>query len=222
MLKLYSYYRSTASYRIRIALNYKQLDYKINAVDLIQGAQFDTNYLSHNKQGRVPTLVDDDFEIGQSAAILEYLEEKYPEPALLPKNMQARAWVRYLSQIIISDAHPLNNSSVLKFLANSLELDKSKINVWYHHWLKICLDTFESLLATHPECKEFCWGDKPTIADVCLIPQIYNAYRFNFSMNNYPTINRINQHCLSLPFFVKASPENQPDYQANRPGSAVP
>lgn len=222
MIELYSYFRSSAAFRIRIALNYKQIEYKINSVDLIHGAQNEQNYLAHNKQGRVPTLVDDNFAIGQSAAILEYLEEKYPEPALLPKNIQARAWVRYLSQIIISDTHPFNNSSVLKYLMHQFEFDKSKIKSWYHHWLEICFNTLESNLATHSECKLFCYGDNPTIADICLIPQLYNAHRFEFPMNNYPTLNRINQHCLSLPYFVKASPENQPDYQEKRPGSVVP
>lgn len=222
MIELYSYYRSSAAYRIRIALNYKQLDYKINSVDLFHGAQKEQNYLAHNMQGKVPTLVDDDFAIGQSAAILEYLEEKYPEPALLPKDIQARAWVRYLSQIIISDTHPLNNSSVLKFLKNQFELDKLKIKSWYHHWLEVCLNTLESILATHSECNLFCYGDSPTIADICLIPQLYNAQRFEFPLDNYPTLNRINLHCLSLPDFVKANPENQPDYQENRTGSVVP
>jgi maleylacetoacetate isomerase len=222
MLELYSYYRSTASYRIRIALNYKQLDYKLIPVDLIAGEHHENNYLKHNQHGRVPTLVDGAFEIGQSAAILEYLEEKFPAHALLPDDINARAWVRYLSQIIISDTHPLNNSGIIKFLTNPLGFDKSQIKLWYHHWLKLCLDTFESILLKHPDCNNFCWGDNPTFADVCLIPQIYNAYRFEFPMKNYPTLKRIYEHCLSLNYFDKARPENQPDYIHNRPGSVVP
>ncbi len=222
MLELYSYYRSTASYRIRIALNYKQIDYKLISVDLINNEQYENNYLAHNKQGRVPTLKDGTFEIGQSSAILEYLEEKYPEYSLLPDDIKARAWVRYLSQIIISDTHPLNNSGAIKFLANPLGLDQAQIKLWYHHWLKKCLDTLENILSASSNCNNFCWGNKTTIADVCLIPQIYNANRFEFAMDNYPTLKRINDHCLSLPYFDKARPENQPDYIHNRPGSVVP
>lgn len=222
MLELYSYYRSTASYRVRIALNYKQINYKLISVDLINNEQHENSYLTHNKQGRVPTLKDGTFEIGQSSAILEYLEEKYPENPLLPTDIKARAWVRYLSQIIISDTHPLNNSGVIKFLKNTLGLDQEKIKIWYHHWLKQCLDTLENILSTSPDCNNFCWGEQPTIADLCLIPQIYNANRFEFSMDKYPTLKRINDHCLSLPYFDKARPENQPDYNHDRPDSVVP
>ena len=221
-MKLYTYYRSTASYRVRIALNYKNIHHELLPIDLIHGKQHDEFYKKHNKQGRVPTLSEDNFEIGQSSAILEYLEEKYPQPALLPSNIHARAWVRYLSQIIISDIHPLNNSSVIKFLNKSLELDQSKIKIWYHHWLKQGFDTLESILAEHPECENFCWGSKPTFADICLVPQVYNAYRFEFPMDNYPTLRRINEYCLSFDFFQKARPENQPDYDASRENKTVP
>lgn len=216
MLKLYSYYRSSASYRVRIALNYKKLEYKIIPVDLNSGEHYSTEYQIVNKQGRIPTLVDNDFEVGQSSAILEYLEEKYPEPELLPHDIKARAWVRYLAQIIISDIHPLNNSGVIKFLRTSMEMDSAQIIFWYHNWIKRGFDALEKMLYNHPNRKNFCWNNRPTLADVCLIPQIYNAYLVNFPMDNYPTLRSINEYCLSLPYFNKAKPENQLDYKEER------
>lgn len=213
MLQLYSYYRSTAAYRVRIALNYKSIPYEIIPINLLLNENLNESYLLHNKQKRVPTLVDGDFEVGQSSAILEYLEEKYPQPALLPNDFKARAWVRYLAQIIISDMHPLNNISVLRFLKDPLKHEQSDITLWYHHWLKQGFDALESILVNHPDCKNFCYGSVPTLADLCLIPQIYNANRFEFSMDAYPTLQRINKHCLLLPYFEQARPENQVDYQ---------
>jgi len=210
-MKFYAYYHSTAAYRIRIALNYKNINHELVSIDLMAGKHHDESYKKHNRQARVPTLDDDGFEIGQSSAILEYLEEKYPEPALLPHDIKKRAWIRYLSQIIISDIHPLNNSGVLNFLKNLLNQDQSKIQLWYHHWVKCGFDALEAILTDHPDCKSFCYGDTPTFADICLIPQVFNAYRFGFPMNNYPTLRRINEHCLLLPYFEKARPENQTD-----------
>lgn len=211
MVTLYSYYRSSASYRVRIALNYKQIAYDLVPINLLTGEHLGENFLGHNKQGRVPTLNDNQFEIGQSSAILEYLEEKYPEPALLPHKLESRAWVRYLSQLIISDIHPLNNSSVLKYLAEPVGLNQDTIQQWYHHWVKLGFESLENILSKHPDCKNFCWGDQPTFADLCLIPQVYNAHRFKLPMDTYPTLCRIYEHCLTLPYFEKARPENQPD-----------
>ncbi|OGV26012.1 MAG: maleylacetoacetate isomerase [Legionellales bacterium RIFCSPHIGHO2_12_FULL_37_14] len=211
-MKLYSYYRSSAAYRVRIALNYKNLAYDIIPVNLLQKAHLKADYKQINNQGRVPTLLDDNIKIAQSAAILEYLEEIYPEPSLLPKDIPARAWVRYLAQIIISDIHPLNNASVLNYLKETLGQDQNAVTNWIHHWIKQGFDSLESLLATHPKCQNFCFGDTPTFADCALIPQIYNAYRFNFPVDNYKTLRRIYDHCLTLSYFAKARPENQPDF----------
>lgn len=222
LLKLYTYYRSTAAYRVRIALNYKNVPHELIAVDIIQGKHRMEEYKKHNRQGRIPTLSDCDFEIGQSSAILEYLEEKYPQPALLPSDTKARAWVRYLSQIVISDMHPLNNSGVLNYLKNSLHLNQDQVMDWYQNWLKQGFDTLELILANNKNCGNFCFGDQLTLADICLIPQVYNAYRFNCSMDNYPTLRRINDYCLTLPYFDKARPEKQIDYVTDRPNSSFP
>lgn len=211
-MNLFTYYRSTAAYRIRIALNYKQIDHKLMPINLLNSEQQTDNYKQHNPQGRVPTLELDFFKLGQSSAILEYLEEAYPEPRLLPQAIEDRAWIRYLSQIIISDMHPLNNLSVLNFLKNEFALNPNQIQTWYHHWLKLGFDTLESLLKDNAKCNNFCFGETPTFADICLIPQIYNAHRFVFSMQPYPTLLRIYEFCTQLPYFLAAAPENQPDF----------
>lgn len=220
-MKLYSYYRSTAAYRVRIALNYKGLDYEYIPVNLIQNQQLEQSYRNHNPQGRVPTLQDGNFELGQSMAILEYLEEKYPQPELLPKDIKARAWIRYFSQIIACDIHPLNNSGSVNFLRNQLDQSQEKITAWYHHWLREGFDALETLLKNNSHHGPYCWGSAPTFADLCLIPQVYNASRFEFSMENYPLIQEINAYCLQQAFFEKAIPENQPDY-VNRLNTATP
>lgn len=220
-MKLYSYYRSTAAYRVRIALNLKELNYDIIPVNLVEGKQREASYLEHNPQGRVPTLVDGDFEFGQSMAMLEYLEEQYPTPALLPKDIKGRAWVRFFSQIIVSDIHPLNNTGPLKFLASSFGLSAEQTQQWYHQWLRLGFDALEKLLLANTQRKNFCFGDKVTFADICLIPQVYNAQRFEFSMEKYPLIQQINAHCLALPAFERAQPENQPDCMA-RSNKVIP
>ena len=210
-MKLFTYFRSTAAYRVRIALNYKNLEHELIRINLLHEEHREKDYKKINFQGRVPTLEDQSFFLGQSSAILEYLEEQYPEPHLLPANIQDRAWIRYLSQIIISDIHPLNNMGALNLLKETFHIAPDQISYWYHHWLKQGFDTLEALLSGHPQCKKFCFGATPTFADICLIPQIYNAHRFEFSMESYPTLRRINKHCMQLPFFLKASPEHQGD-----------
>ena len=220
-MKLYSYYRSTAAFRVRIALQYKGLDYEYIPVNLIQNKQLEKSYRDHNPQGRVPTLEDGDLKVGQSMAILEYLEEKYPQPALLPKDLKARAWIRYFSQIIVSDIHPLNNSGSINFLRDQLDQPQQQITAWYHHWLRQGFDALETLLRDNLHRGPYCCGASPTFADICLIPQVYNADRFEFSMENYPLIREINDYCLTQPFFAKATPENQPDY-VSRLNTATP
>ncbi len=211
-MQLYSYYRSTAAYRIRIALQYKKLNYECIPVNLLKGQHHDENYVIYNPQRRVPTLIDNGFVLGQSMAILEYLEEQYPTPTILPGDPQERAWVRSIAQIIACDIHPLNNLGVLKYLGDKLHHSKEEITSWYHHWLKQGFDPIENLLQQNSAREHYCLGNTPTFADICLVPQVYNAHRFEFSMNDYPIIREINDYCLTQPFFEQARPENQPDY----------
>jgi len=214
MITLYSYWRSTAAYRIRIALNIKQVAYTQQSVNLVRdgGEQHEAEYRNINPQGLVPSIVHGDVKISQSIAILEYLEEKYPQKvALLPKTLEQRAFVRQLCQIIASDLHPLNNLRVLQYLSNSLKVDEKQRMKWYHHWLGLGFDAFSSLLDKQGISGSYCLGGELSMADVCLIPQIYNADRFGFSMASYPRLLEINQHCLKLQRFKDAIPENQPD-----------
>jgi len=212
-LCLYTFYRSTAAYRVRIALNYKELPHNMISINLSAGEQRGAEYKKMNPHGRVPLLVDGDFQVGQSAAILEYLDEKYPERPLLPKSIESRAWVRYLSQIVVSDMHPvMNNSSVVAYLKAKRGFTDDQVQQWYFQWLKQGFDALETNLSKHPDCEDFCFGKTPTIADVCLIPQVYNAYKFKFPMTDYPTLDRIYKHCSSLDYFEKAKPENQFDF----------
>lgn len=203
MIKLYDYFRSTASYRVRIALNLKNLAHEKIAVNLIKdgGEQLKAEYLQNNPQGLVPTLVDGSFNLTQSLAILEYLEEKYPQPNLLPTNMEDRARVRSIAQLIACDIHPLNNLRVLQYLTSTGGFsEKAKLS-WYKHWVKEGFTALEQLLNRHNSNGKFCVGTQPTIADICLVAQMYNANRFECPLQNYPTIVAINQHCCTLPAF---------------------
>ncbi len=213
MIKLYGYWRSTAAYRVRLALNIKQVSYSQQSVHLVKdgGEQHKPEYQSINPQGLVPTLVDDGIAIGQSLAILEYLEEKYPQRSLLPSVATERALVRQLCQIIACDLHPLNNLRILKYLSNELNIGEADKTKWYHHWLAQGFNAFDKLLAKSDLSGPYCFGRELSMADVCLIPQIYNADRFDFAMEAYPRLQKINQNCLKLQRFRDAIPENQPD-----------
>lgn len=213
MIKLYGYWRSTAAYRVRLALNIKQVSYSQQSVHLVKdgGEQYKPEYQSINPQGLVPTLVDDGFAIGQSLAILEYLEEKYPQRSLLPVTPAERAVARQLCQIIACDLHPLNNLRILKYLSNELKISDADKSKWYHHWLAEGFGAFDKLLAKSDLTGPYCLGGELSMADVCLIPQIYNADRFDFSMDAYPRLQEIKQNCLKLTRFQDAIPENQPD-----------
>ena len=208
MIKLYDYFRSTASYRVRIALNWKELPHELIEVHLVKegGQQKKPDYLSQNPQGLVPALIDGDMTLTQSLAILEYLEEQYPTSSLLPENSTDKALVRSIAQIIACDIHPLNNLRVLKYLAETLEQTDETKTTWYHHWIQQGFDAIEALLAKHQSNPNFCIGEQVSIADVCLIPQIYNANRFECDLSAYPRIMNINNYCLTLPAFDKASP----------------
>ncbi len=207
-MKLYDYYRSTASYRVRIALNLKQISYTKIEIHLVNqgGEQHHSDYLKLNPQGLVPTLDENGHIIGQSLAIIEYLEELHPTPPLLPKTPLARARVRQLALLLASDVHPLNNLRVTNRLRSQFSADDEQVQDWYFHWLKLGFDAFEAQLRTIPHKEAVCYGDEVSMADLCLIPQVFNAHRFGFSMEDYPLINAINAHCLTLPAFIDARP----------------
>ena len=191
-MKLYDYYRSTASYRVRIALKLKDMPYEAIPIHLINqgGEQHLPEYQALNPQSLVPTLIDHKHILSQSLAIIEYLEDIKPFPALLPKDRVARAHVRQL-----------NNLRVLQQLKKQFSANESQINEWYHHWLKQGFDAIERLLETYPRDTDVCYGNQVSLADICLIPQVYNATRYHFSMDNYPLINRITSYCLTIPAF---------------------
>lgn len=209
-MKLYTYYRSSAAYRVRIALNLKGLAREDVYVHLRKGEQTAADYLSFNPQGLVPTLIDGEATIGQSMAILEYLEEAYPEPALLPAERADRARCRQLAQIICCDVHPLNNLKVLGYLTGEMGLGEDQRLQWYRHWSGEGARALEGLLAG-PATGRFCHGDTPTLADLCLVPQLYNFGRFDVDLSACPTLLRINEACLALDAFATAAPDVQPD-----------
>lgn len=207
-MNLYDYYRSTASYRVRIALNLKNITYETLSVHLINqgGEQYASEYLQLNPQGLVPTLEENGHIITQSLAIIEYLNDIEPEPPLLPRTPLARAHVRSMALGIACEMHPLNNLRVLNYLRETFQADEQQVNNWYHHWLKTGFDALEKRLQSIPNRQYFCYGTHVSLADICLIPQVYNATRFNFSMTQYPNINEINTHCLNLTAFQNAAP----------------
>lgn len=214
MLQLYNYFRSSASYRVRIALNLKGLPYEYVPIHLLKdgGQQHTADYQRINPAELVPALVDDGHAIGQSLAIMEYLDETRPElPALLPRDALGRARVRALAQSIACEIHPLNNLRVLQYLEKDLKLDEATKATWYRHWITLGFTAMEAMLADNPQTGTFCHGDAPGLADCCLIPQIANSRRFDTPLEAFPTIRRIEQACLALDAFAKAAPQLQPD-----------
>jgi len=213
MRKLFGYFRSSAAYRVRIALGLKGLEYEHAGVNLLPGIseQKADAYRGLNPQGRVPYLIDGDISLSQSSAILEYLEEAYPKSALLPVGLAARARVRQLCSIVASDIHPLNNLSVLTYLKTELGQDDDAVNTWYRHWISEGFSALEYWLAASKNTGRFCHGDTPGLADVYLVPQLYNARRFKVPLEGFPTIARIDSACSEIAAFRAATPENQPD-----------
>ncbi|MBP6563015.1 MAG: maleylacetoacetate isomerase [Neisseriaceae bacterium] len=212
-MKLYGYFRSSAAYRVRIALNLKGLAYDHVGVHLVNngGEQHGSAYRSLNASALVPTLVDGDLVLGQSLAILAYLEEAYPDaPPLLPTDVATRAHARAFAAAIACDIHPLNNLRVLNYLNQPLGVEAAQKSAWYGHWITLGFHALEAQLARHGS-GNFCFGDAPGLADCCLIPQVYNALRFHVDLNAYPHIGRIYEHCHTLDAFIHAAPENQPD-----------
>ena len=214
MLKLYSHFRSSASYRVRIALNLKGLAYEYQAVNLRGGEQHGEQFRKVNPQGLVPALADGPLIIGQSLAIIEYLEERWPKPPLLPPDPGERARVRGLADLVACEIHPLNNLRVLQHVRSAFGLDDAGVTRWYHHWLREGFSLLEAQLASHPATGGFCHGATPTLADIFLVPQVANAQRYKFDMSPYPAISRINAACLELEAFRKAAPQNQPDAES--------
>lgn len=209
---LYGYFRSSAAYRVRIALNLKALSYEQVSVHLRRGEQSGDAYRALNPQGFVPALVEDDQVLVQSLAILEYLDEAFPDtPPLLPAEPSARARVRALAAIVGCDIHPLNNLRVLKYLTGPMGQPQSVAVDWYNHWIAEGFTALERLLDGHPRTGRFCDGDTPGLADACLVPQVFNAARHDLDMTPFPTLRRIVDACETLPAFSDAHPMNQPD-----------
>ncbi|CAM2862161.1 maleylacetoacetate isomerase [Legionella worsleiensis] len=209
---LYDYFRSTACYRVRIALNLKNIAYEKKEIHLIHhgGAQNTSEYKSINPQGLVPSLEVNGHLIHQSLAIIEYLDEIHPNTPLLPKDPLLKATLKSLALIIACDMHPLNNLRVLNRLRDQFNAQEEDVMAWYHHWLKTGFDAFEAGLNRLERTKPLCSGNEVSLADLCLIPQVYNAHRFNFSMMDYPLIMAINDYCMTLPAFQEASPKETP------------
>jgi maleylacetoacetate isomerase/maleylpyruvate isomerase len=211
-MKLYTYYRSTAAYRVRIALNLKGLPYEAVPVHLLRSEENDPAYRALSPLGTIPALLaDDGSALTQSLAIVEYLDEIHPRPALLPADPLERARVRALALTIACDIHPLNNLRVLNYLKQNFGVSEEQKNAWYRHWVADGLMACERLLAGHPATGDFCHGDTPTVADCCLVPQVFNARRFDCPLDEMPTIRRIAARCEELPAFAAAAPSNQPD-----------
>jgi len=211
-LKLYDYFRSSAAYRVRIALNFKGVAPERAFVHLRQGAQHEAAYRELNPQGLVPLLVTDDGDaLSQSLAIIEWLDETHPAPPLLPRTPAERARVRSLALAVACDIHPLNNLRVLKYLTGTLGASDAARDTWYAHWCEVGLAALETRLAREPATGRFCHGDAPTLADVCLVPQLANARRVTLDLAPFRTLLRIEAECAALPAFADAAPARQPD-----------
>ncbi len=222
-MQLYNYFRSSASFRVRIALQVKGLAYDYLPVHLVKGEHQSADYASRMGDALVPALVTDDGAVlAQSMAIIEYLEETHPTPALLPPDALARARVRALAQMVACEIHPLNNLRVLRYLVRELKVPEDAKNAWYHHWVRSGLEAFERQLALLAQERAgqglppsvLCWGDTPTLADCCLVPQIFNAQRFNAPLNGLPLTMGAFNACMALPAFQQAQPLACPDSEA--------
>jgi maleylacetoacetate isomerase len=210
-VKLYTYYRSQASFRVRIALNLKGLAHDDTFLHLEKGDQFAADYKALNPQMVVPTLIDGDVKLFQSLAILEYLDEKYPEPPLLPADVAARAWVRGFALINIADSHPLIVPRIRHYLLDEWQLGQEKMLGWIRHWLGAGLAAMEALLAEHKESGRFCHGERPTLADIGLMTQVTPAKNFDCDVAPYKRVMRIYDSCMAIPAFADAHPSKQPD-----------
>ena len=210
-MKLYTYFRSSAAFRVRIALNLKGLQYEAKFVHLAKGEHRAAGYAALNPQALLPTLEDGTARLNQSLAIIEYLEETHPEPRLLPRDPAARARVRALSLLVACEIHPLNNLRVLQHLRKQLGQDEAQVNAWYRHWVADGLGKLEADLAGDARTGKYSHGDSPGMADCCLVPQVFNAKRFDCELAPYPTVMRVFEACMKLVAFDAAQPAKQPD-----------
>ncbi|WP_208539287.1 maleylacetoacetate isomerase [Algihabitans albus] len=208
---LHNFFRSSTSFRVRATLNLKGLDYAYLPYALRKGEQRDSRHLALNPQGLVPTLETPQGPLAQSLAIIEWLEETNPEPPLLPSDPWARARVRSLAQAVALDIHPINNLRVLRYLSEVLGADEEAVAVWFRHWVSETFAPLEQRLSQEPETGQFCHGESPSLADICLAGQVLSNRRFSVSIADYPTIQRIFDACMALPAFEAAAPNNQPD-----------
>jgi maleylacetoacetate isomerase len=213
MFKLYNAARSSASFRMRIALNVKGLPFEYVPIDLRKGGQATESYKKLNPQELVPLLDDGTAHLTQSLATIEYLEEKYPQPPLLPHAPLDRAYVRTVALAVACEIHPLNNLRVLRYLVREMELSDEKKNTWYRHWVEQGLAQIEAGLVAAKRTGRYTLGDQVTVADVCIVPQIFNAHRFNCSLDHVPTVVRIFESCMQLAAFENARPEKQVDFE---------
>ena len=212
-MKFYDFYMSNAAYRVRIALNLKGIEAEQIIVDLVADEHQADWFEALNPQRMLPILEDGDITIAQSLPIIEYLEEAYPAPALLPSDTAGRAWTRSFAQSIVSDMHPLMGRRVRRYLANQIGASAEDIDGWYNNWISTGLCGLEGMLEARDDSAPFCHGETPTVADLCLVPQAYNAQRFGCDMSLYPTVMSIVTTCNALPAFADALPENQPDWK---------
>jgi maleylacetoacetate isomerase len=212
-MKLYTFFRSSASYRVRIALNLKGLAYEQTPIHLRRGGgeQFSERYKEVNPQALVPTLEDGGRILTQSLAIIEYLEEKYPQPPLLPSDPYDKALVRSMALVIACEVHPIQNLRVLNHIKKEYDQTDDQVNRWAQHWIDLGLSALEQLIVEQPRRGKFCFGDTPTLADICLVPQLGNARRYGCDLAQYPTIVSIEKNCVTIPAFANAAPEKQPD-----------
>lgn len=217
-MKLYTYHRSSACHRVRIAMNLKGLSYDAEYVSLKDGEQHSVEYLAMNPQGVLPCVVDGDAVLTQSLAIIGYLEDKYPERSLMPEAAVDRALVRALAQIVTTDVHPLTTKRVFEFMRDDMAVDYEQRSAWYTKWHQDAFATIERMLSVSPKTGIFCHGDKPGLADVCLVPQVQMALDSGFDMTDYPVIRRIYQHAMTLPEFQAAAPSTQVDSVAESLG----
>lgn len=213
-MKLYSFFRSSAAFRVRIALNLKKITYETVAIHLRRNDQSKPDYRGVNPQGLVPALTDAGQTLIQSLAIIEYLDELHPAPPLLPKDPTDRARVRALAEIVACDIHPINNLRVLRYLTHELGHEEAAIANWYNHWIAAGFEALEPLLASDARTGDFCHDDSPGLADTALVPQVVNAERYRLDLTPYPTLVRIFENCMKLDPFIAAHPQNQSDYEA--------
>jgi len=210
-MQLHNFFNSSTSYRVRIALALKGLSYEYLPVNLRKQEQRAPDYVARNPSAGVPLLIDGDVQLSQSLAIIDYLDATHPEPQLIPAGTLARARVLELSHAISCDIHPVNNMRILRYLQDVLGATDAQKNAWYHHWIREGLTAVEALLARHGH-GAYCFGDAPTLADCCLVPQVANAQRMGCDLSAYPRILRIVEHCNAQPAFQQAAPAQQPDY----------